>query len=84
MSVVPIAYAMSASCHAAAPVDALDLSGALFGDDLVLSTQPGGRLVLHQVSDDGKAHYLGTFEDIMAVWRAVDAIDTAPREATAA
>jgi hypothetical protein len=84
MSVIPIAHALSASRRAGDPGDALDLRGAVFGDGLVLSIEPSGRLVLYEVSDAGRAHRIGTFDDPAAAWRAVDAIDTAPERAVAA
>jgi hypothetical protein len=56
----------------------------VFGDGLVLSTRPDRRLVLHQVSDDGRPHRVGVFDDVNDVWLAVDAIDTAPERAVAA
>ena len=75
MSVVPIACALTAP---------LNLSDAVFGDGLVLSTQRDGRLVLHEVSDAGRIHLIGTFDDPAAAWRAVDAFDIASGDALAA
>ena len=61
-----------------------DLCATVFGDDLVLSTQPDGCLVLYHLSDQGRARRLGTFADITSVWKAVDLIDTPSRGAVAA
>jgi hypothetical protein len=84
MSVVPISPAPTPTRHTGAPIDMLDLEGTVFGHDLVLSKQRDGRYVLHQISYGGRAHRVGTFEDVASVWEAIDAIDTAPGRVIAA
>jgi hypothetical protein len=75
---------LPASRHACLPDDVLDLRSAVFGEDLVLSRQPDGCYVLYQIADDGRADQLGTYDDIVEVWKVIDAIDTADEHAVAA
>ena len=44
-------------------------------DGLVLDIEPDGRIVLHQVSHEGRARGLGTFSDAAEAWKAIDEID---------
>jgi hypothetical protein len=84
MSLMPIASALPSPRHPGVRLDLLDMAVAVFGHDLILSTNPDGRLVLHRVSGDGRASRVGTFEDVTSVWEAVDAIDTTAPDAAAA
>jgi hypothetical protein len=53
------------------------ISEAAVGEDLVLSSDSDGRLVLHQLSEDGGVRLLGAFDDAVDAWAVIDALDLA-------
>lgn len=57
-------------------LDALDLSRAVIGEDMVLEEAPGKQFVLHEVIDC-RAHKIGAFQRAIDVWIAIDEIDDA-------
>jgi hypothetical protein len=57
-------------------LDPLDLRSAVVGPDLVLSEDGHQRVVLHTV-DSSRTQLLGSFDDVVEAWRAVDQLDCA-------
>src|ERR1700722_10567578 len=54
--------------------DSLDLPSAVIGPDLVLSEDDHQRIVLHTV-DGSRSQLLGSFDDVVEAWRALDQLD---------
>lgn len=57
-------------------LDALDLRGAIIGDDMVLEDLPQKEFVLHEVVDC-RARKIGSFRGAIDAWVAIDEIDDA-------
>jgi hypothetical protein len=55
-------------------LDPLGLPSAVVGPDLVLSQDDHQRIVLHAV-DSFRSHLLGSFDDVVEAWRALDQLD---------
>jgi hypothetical protein len=55
--------------------DALDLRSSVVGPDLVLTEDDKQRLVLHTV-DGSRSQLLGSFDDAVEAWRALDELDS--------
>jgi hypothetical protein len=56
--------------------DSLDLHSAVVRPDLVLSEDDHQRIVLHTVNGS-RSQLLGSFDDVVEAWRAVDQLDCA-------
>jgi hypothetical protein len=56
--------------------DSLDLPSAVIGPDLVLSEDDHQRIVLHTVGSS-RSQLLGSFDDVVEAWRALDRLDCA-------
>jgi hypothetical protein len=57
-------------------LDPLDVRSAVVGPDLVLSEDDRQRIVLHTV-DSSRSQLLGSFDDVVEAWRALDQLDCA-------
>ncbi len=57
-----------------AGAEELDTSTAIVGDDLMLCPDGDGAYTLFDLSD-GRPRRVGIFEDVVAAWEAVDALD---------
>src|ERR1700686_3794706 len=56
--------------------DLLDLRSAVVGPDLVLSEDDHQRIVLHTI-DSSRSQLLGSFDNVVEAWRALDQLDCA-------
>ena len=55
-------------------LDALDLSRAIIGEDMVLEESPRDGFVLHEVKNC-RAHRIGAFRGASDAWTAIDELD---------
>jgi hypothetical protein len=55
-------------------LDSVGLRSAVVGPDLVLSEVDHQRIVLHTV-DSSRSQLLGSFDDVVEAWRALDLLD---------